>query len=300
VAIAGLSVAVPWEGDGQVAAALRDAFDRLPASTSVPDIRVRLGDDADAAPLLGDAWAAWPGLAVHRTAAGAAIAGETVTAVVKDGEVVISGDGAEAQRVVPLALAQALRPFGRYLVHGALLVAGDAAVLVLGPTGIGKSTVAYGAAAAGWSVRSDDLTVLRDDPDGVLVGSGIPRRARVPEELGLTAPAIGLADDRGRRELDLAEPGEEVDITAVAVLSWSTGPRGALRTVAADAVLHELLGAWFGASGPEDVRAWFPLAARLARLPAFGIALGVDPTSRAEDSAAALRQGAAVANEPHQ
>jgi hypothetical protein len=270
--------------------ALRDALGRLPASTAPPDIRVRIGGGGEAPPALGDAWAAWPGLAVHRTAHGSVVVGEAVVAVVEGGEVVISGEGADAHRVVPLALAQALRSFGRYLVHGALLVAGDAAVLVLGPTGTGKSTMAYAAARAGWSVRSDDLTVLREGPDGTMVGSGVPRRARVPEELGLNVPA-SAADERGRREVVLAEPGDDVAVTAVVVLSWSAGPRGAAVGAGADAVLHELLGSWFGSSAPEDVRPWFPLAARLARLPAFGIALGADPTRRTADAATSLRQG---------
>jgi hypothetical protein len=300
VAIAGLSIAFPAEGDGRVVAALRDALGRLPASPSAPDIRVRLRPDDELPPAPGETWAAWPGLAVHRTSHGSSVVGEEVIAVVEGGDVVITGDGAEAHRVVPLALAQALRPLGRYLVHGALLVADAAVVLVLGPTGTGKSTMAYAAAQAGWTVRSDDLTVLRDGPDGAILASGVPRRARVPEELGLTATAAGPADGRGRREVDLSEPGDEVAITALATLSWGAAPRGAVHGVGPAAVLHELLGSWFGSSDPDDVRAWFPLAARLARLPAFGVALSAEPTSRTGDAAEALRAGLARPQESHQ
>ncbi len=76
------------------------------------------------------------------------------------------------------AVALALVTPRRALVHGAVVARGDAAVLLVGPSGRGKSTAALAALESGWELLGDDLAVVRRDggtpvPDpGSAAGSG--------------------------------------------------------------------------------------------------------------------------------
>src|SRR5262245_39917856 len=51
--------------------------------------------------------------------------------------------------------------------HAALIGRGDAALLLVGTAGTGKSTLAYAAAQAGWDVLSDDAAYVQLEPQRV-------------------------------------------------------------------------------------------------------------------------------------
>jgi hypothetical protein len=52
-------------------------------------------------------------------------------------------------------------------IHAALIGRGDAALLLVGAAGTGKSTLAYAAAQAGWDVLSDDAAYVQLEPHRV-------------------------------------------------------------------------------------------------------------------------------------
>lgn len=73
-----------------------------------------------------------------------------------------SPSAAELARVTSFAVCAALRRFGMFELHGAGVVAPEteAGVLIVGPSGGGKSTLTTQLARAGWSYLSDDELLL--------------------------------------------------------------------------------------------------------------------------------------------
>jgi hypothetical protein len=77
------------------------------------------------------------------------------------------------ENVLRVMAAHALLEVGGTLIHSAAVVEGDRALLFYGPSGVGKSTIAALALAAGRAVLSDDL-------NAVLGSRGVPRVEPVP------------------------------------------------------------------------------------------------------------------------
>lgn len=96
-------------------------------------------------------------------------------------------------------------------VHATAVALDGRAVLLLGPSGSGKSDLALRLVAAGWQLVADDRVVVTVD-DGQLIASAPPRLAGLLEVRGVgivpepTAPApIALALDLARRPDRLPE-----------------------------------------------------------------------------------------------
>jgi hypothetical protein len=71
-------------------------------------------------------------------------------------------------------------------VHAALVTrrAGHPGVLILGPSGQGKSSLSLLAISRGWRVVTDDLAALRrDEATGETLGATIRKRLRIPAHL---------------------------------------------------------------------------------------------------------------------
>lgn len=212
-----------------------------------------------------------------------------VGAVERRGVVRAGGDGDDRswRLVVQYALVSAFARLGRHAVHGAGLARDGAAILALGPGGVGKSTLSYAALRRGWHVLSDDLTWLYDDPvrPGTVIAAGFAKPLAVPGEL-LDGPLPGARrapdDERGRWLLPVDPVAASAGVPLVGVLevAHSTG-EGRLVPVAVSpdrlaAVLrsHPLV---------ADVavrRGFFPLAGRLTRLPCLQLEHDVEPIRR--------------------
>jgi len=99
--------------------------------------------------------------------------GESAELCVRDGRLVrgagYGGASADARRALARTGAiMRLRERGRYYVHAAGVVDPmGRAWLLVGDTGAGKSTLAYGLARVGWGVLGDDGVVLGEEPDGM-------------------------------------------------------------------------------------------------------------------------------------
>jgi hypothetical protein len=102
----------------------------------------------------------------------------------------------------PFMLSSLLAPQGRFVLHAGAIQRAGQAVLVLGGSGVGKSTLILGALQDGWNVLSDDLVVVRSDSSGPVV-SGIPQGLVVPSEViaGEASDRPDSGDLRGRRQL---------------------------------------------------------------------------------------------------
>jgi hypothetical protein len=120
-------------------------------------------------------------------------------------------DGERFRRLVLEAMALFLvTRAGRPPLHAAAVVRGDAALLLAGRSGVGKSTLAYAARRAGLEVLSEDAVYLRREPFRVW---GIPRTAHLtPDtarffpELAERAP-IRLANGKTKIAVDLRGDG---------------------------------------------------------------------------------------------
>lgn len=91
----------------------------------------------------------------------------------------------------------------RHPVHAATLRLGDAALVLHGPSGVGKSTLAYVAYRAGIGVLADDATRVQLTPELRVWGDGTPARIHLLEHVrvrfaelrGLDAERLSEADE---------------------------------------------------------------------------------------------------------
>jgi hypothetical protein len=191
----------------------------------------------------------------------------------------------------PLAVRALLQPLlthllglsGRLALHAAAIARADAAAVVLGGTGRGKSTVAYAASRAGWRLLADDLVVVRSD----LTVIGVHRPPHVPADIAADQAATLAGDHRGRVAPDLSLDTDRHQATAVLIVDHDTGDSGAIAPLAPLAVA-QLAFSSFPVSYPPFARAALPLAADLAALPSYELRLPADPAARLDFVASAL------------
>ncbi|MEM9302584.1 MAG: hypothetical protein AAGE01_10760 [Pseudomonadota bacterium] len=84
------------------------------------------------------------------------------------------------------ALALLLAARGSWMLHGSAVRHGDAALLLLGESGVGKSTLARQYADSGRRL-ADDLVACRLDDDGLRWPGALPQ-PRLPDEFDRTSP----------------------------------------------------------------------------------------------------------------
>jgi hypothetical protein len=210
-------------------------------------------------------------------------------------EVVVGGDAEEIDRsfryIGFLALTSLLACQGRHLLHGAAVVADGGALVVVGGTGTGKSTLALAALGLGWRVLADDLVVLRS-VDGVVHVRGIHRPIAVPREvlddLGRGRRSVPN-DPRARVEL----PADTLDaaehrVGGVVVTGRSPDATGSITPLDAHDALRAVLGSSAALDDREELTKVLALAASLARMPAWSLAHGADPATRIADTARLL------------
>lgn len=88
----------------------------------------------------------------------------------------------------------------RAILHAAALARADGAIVVVGSSGAGKSSLAAAAWSHGWSLLADDLVVVTRRDERVWV-RGIRRPPLLPDELLDRAQPAAALDERSRRRL---------------------------------------------------------------------------------------------------
>jgi hypothetical protein len=210
-------------------------------------------------------------LRAHVTATGATIGGAM-------------GDAADAaaqlRRIVHHVVAHLLSLNGRVVVHAAAVGRGGRALLILGGSGFGKSTSAFLASMAGWSLLSDDLVALRRAADGV-DAIGIHRAVAVPAEVaGIDAMPIDR-DVRDRARPTVVLDGRPHRIAAVALVEHGTAA-GSLIEAPMTEVARRIVGSAPAAGHPDVASEALRAATALCVLPCFRLALPSTARDRIE------------------
>ncbi len=181
---------------------------------------------------------------------------------------------------VTAAINHVARVRGYVPAHSALIGVDGVWMLLLGASGVGKSTSCLAASTAGHLVASDDTCLLRCD-DGVLLGHGLPRAPSLPKAAhGLDSD--GPVDYRERSsvpDFPLVQGWHE--ISGVLVLRHGTDPLSVLGPVAAMDVIEALTESVAGALSVDVVVDEAPAVLQAAvRLAARSMALGADASTR--------------------
>lgn len=221
--------------------------------------------------------------------------------IVRDGGAILAGGpdlGADLPRAfrrsLQHVLVDALVEHGCFGLHAAALARGADAVVVLGDTGAGKSTLAISAQRAGWEVLTDDIVWLELRGIGLAL-TGFPKPLHVPPDLRGAVPSGGVplvGDDRGRY---IATDGLTTDDTprvlrGVVVVRHGEGAGGLAPIEAQSERVRLAMRSFPLQAHPPRVRQFLPVATRLARAPAVTLAHAEDPARRADRAAAMLAE----------
>lgn len=193
------------------------------------------------------------------------------------------------RQLMPYSLGHLLAGPARAVAHAGAFVLDQGAVVVLGTTGAGKSTLVYAAQRAGRRVLADDLVVIegRDDDLGV---TGIPRPLALATEHaeGLPPGERLVGDVRDRWQFPLGGAGGTHLVAALVVVEHSPAGDGHLVRVTASDAWDLVVQSHLAGPDPTRLRASFPAFGALARRPAWRLGHGSDPTTRLDVAARLL------------
>lgn len=196
------------------------------------------------------------------------------------------GDGVSALHSLLFpVLSELFAARGLCVVHAAAVVHGSDAVLALGGSGQGKSTLVTAMLAAGHQVLGDDLAVLRLDA-GQLNMAGIPQPLALPADLA-GEPVVGasiVGDHRDRRStsaIDQLDVGWH-PLAVVILIQHSNDDNGTLqRATPREVFARALSSSWAGLTVGRADRA-LPFAATASRVPAWHLGLARAPSVRVQ------------------
>lgn len=164
---------------------------------------------------------------------------------------------------------------GLCVVHAAAFLGhdGEGAILALGGSGQGKSTLVTAALSGGRLALSDDLVVLRQNLDKSVDVSGIPQPLALPGDLADNAVVgSGIAGDHRQRRMPATAPAIDPDwhaVRAVVLVEHSDEPAGHLRRAEPRTTMHRLLASTLDGPSPGSVLGVFRYATAVANLPAW-------------------------------
>ncbi len=208
-----------------------------------------------------------------------------------DGAVAVGGSAPGLARefrfVCLMALTHLLAGHGLYLLHGGAVVLDGRAVVVLGDTGTGKSTLAYAAHLRAWPVLADDAVLVRL-VDGIAQASGLPRPISVGADVVVDAIPGGrpVPDDvRTRTELPAGTLATTTNPVAALLVMTGVDPRGpGIDPMRGPDVLRRVLQASTSLADPARRPELFAMAGALARLPTWSVRHGSDPGRALDDA----------------
>jgi hypothetical protein len=178
-------------------------------------------------------------------------------------------------------------------VHAAAVAIGDAAILIAGPGGVGKTTTALVCAEAGWVYLSDDFVLVGGDP---WRAESLYRSARMREDMFARLPksmaaTTGLSSDDGeiRAEVDVGAVGQlgtgRVCVRAIVVPERAGRPQASLTPIRRSRALSALAGSTLIALAGGRAETFAKIGNLVDALPCYGF----EPGPRLADIPQALR-----------
>ena len=297
ISMAGVPISVD-AGDDARWAALDALFGTCRDTVDAPVGSVELGQDPPAAPDEAPD-VRFADVSMWFTPDGVVTRHDDGLVVRRDGLAIHAG-GPDLGRDLPRAfrrsvqhvLIDALADVDRHALHAAAIARGDRALVVLGDTGAGKSSLAIGALRGGWSVLTDDIAWLLSTSAGLDV-IGFPKPLHVPADMRAEVPDASaqiVGDARGRYVSAARLTADDQPRRVVGVVEIRHGQGdGTVAPLASGSHLVAMaLASYPLQEHVARARRFFPLAARLGRLPAVTIAHAADPARRAERAVALL------------
>jgi hypothetical protein len=207
--------------------------------------------------------------------------------------IVVTGEAPDLvagfRRVFAAAISHLLARRNCHVAHAAGFGVDDGCILVFGTTGSGKSTLALSALRNSWAVLSDDLVVL-EVRDRDVLATGIPRPIMVPGDLvddDLATRVPGDARNRCELPSGTGTFGAHT-VRGIVVATHHDRPQGRLRELRSVDVHRVVITSFLALSDDDTIRAVFPVANMLSRLPAFELAHGAEAATRVADSSRLL------------
>lgn len=288
VDLAGLPVRVAL-GTERRGEAFEELLGTLDPSDATPEVEVTWTDDAASVPDRPSEYP-HPGLDSWQEGGLAIYQANGVTAVTEDNRIQLGGN--EPDLLLPFryvfepALTHVLARTGRFMLHSGAVARDGQALLLIADSGQGKSTLSWAAAQNGWSLLSDDHTIVRPT-DGGFELIGLPKPLAVPEEvldeeIGVLVERFG----RRRRQLPATMLGRGwYPMLAVVRPRHGDTPAGALEPSSASELLDLLIGSYAALGDADLLRRFFPHAASLTRGRTWDLFHGSDPSTRLEVAA---------------
>jgi hypothetical protein len=190
------------------------------------------------------------------------------------------------RQLFPYVITHLLAPHDLFVLHGGAIHHDDQAVLVLGGTGTGKSTLVASAASAGWKALADDLVVVRVGHDGPEV-TGIAKPLAVPRDVVdatdlVAEPIAGDSRSRWHIAVDQSEPAWH-PVSATLVSAHGDTVNGELRTLESRQLFEWLLFSFLSRHERNRLRRFLPVAAEVTCRRGWELRHGTDPNTRVED-----------------
>ena len=222
---------------------------------------------------------------------------EGLAAHVSPDGIVVGGDAPSLARVFRfvglIALTHLLAQEGKQLLHAGAVIADGQAILILGATGTGKSTLVFSALQHGWLALSDDMVAVHRS-DGLVHAVGLPRPISVPDDVFRSAMPEGRRvpeDPRRRTELPAAALVRGTrPVGAIVVTSHGSLDDATIEPMRGHDTLRVVLGASSSLLDPAVFPEVFAVAGALARTPAWSLAHGSDPAARLDSAARQLEE----------
>ncbi len=174
-------------------------------------------------------------------------------------------------------------------IHAAAIARGGRAVVVVGMSGAGKTSIALAAAMTGWNYLGDDAILVRADPP---VAAALYSSCRVRTDMfGIFRDAmtssLGVSDDSGeiKAELDLARMGActaaTARIVAVVVPYLAGAPEPALSPLGRSETVRKIAFAARQSIQGDDAQSFSKISAVVRDIPCYALDPGPDPFAAA-------------------
>ncbi len=287
--VAGISVATD-AADARYSKCLHNRLGAEPA-LAAPSVGVRIGPDTRAPDRPADqemeGFAAWWDNEVIWIGRGSAVVRVAPDQVAVGGPIDTLKEEDLLDDLLQFGVSAVLTSADRMVIHGAVVARDGEALVLVGPSGQGKSTLAAAALLAGWDLLGDDLAIVHPHQPSV---QAVRRSPMIPAEVAADHGLEGaiVPGPRGRFQLPVSTLATGTR-RLVGVVSVAHGDAGGVEPVEG-ADLATLDGALAVPPFRPIIRRYLATGAALIALPIMRLHHARDPEVRVKRAQASLEE----------